>query len=163
MKKAQIATAVAVGYALGRTRRMKLALMAGGVLLGRRAKSPTDLLAKAGGAVPTGLRDRLVDAARSAAVSAASNKIDSLGDDLSDRAAKIRSSQDESEEPPQEEAEEQESAEEPQAAEAPQAAEEPQESGAGSGDSARPRAPRTPSAPRKPRSASTRKAGGNDD
>ncbi|TWG07841.1 hypothetical protein [Saccharopolyspora dendranthemae] len=173
MSKAQIATAVAVGYALGRTRRMKLALMAGGVLVGRRVKSPTDLLAKAGSSVPTELtgtlRDRLVDAARSAAVSAASGKIDSLGDDLSERAAKIRAGKDE---PDDQHAEQDESEDQP--AESGDRQEESNDQPAES-DGRKPassqrsetqdapaRAPRKPSAPRKPRAASTRKAGGND-
>lgn len=165
MSKAQIATAVAVGYALGRTRRMKLALMAGGVLLGRRVKNPTDLLAKAGSAVPTELtgtlRDRLVDAARSAAVAAASDKIDSLGDDLSERAAKIRAGK---EEPEDRHAEQDESEDRPAESD-----DQPDESGGrkpassqrSEAQDAPARAPRKPSAPRKPR-ASTRKAGGND-
>lgn len=195
MRKGQIATAVAVGYALGRTRRMKLAIMAGGVLLGRRVKSPSDLLAKAGGAVPTELsgtlRDRLVEAARSAAVASASDKIESLGDTLSERAAKIRSPQDESEdqESSQDESEDQESPQaEPADQEASQDESQDQESSenesadqesapseaenqpahdakesrSGSGESARARTPRKPSAPRKPKPVSTRKAGGSD-
>ncbi|GAB3695459.1 hypothetical protein [Saccharopolyspora tripterygii] len=170
MSKVQIATAVAVGYALGRTRRMKLALMAGGVLLGRRVKSPTDLLSKAGSAVPTELtgtlRDRLVDAARSAAVAAASDKIDSLGDDLSERAAKIRAGKEEPEPAEQDESEDEPAGSSDQQDESD---DQPAESGGRkSASSQRPeaqdapaRAPRKPSAPRKPR-ASTRKAGGND-
>ncbi|MEB3371981.1 hypothetical protein [Saccharopolyspora mangrovi] len=100
----QIATAVAIGYALGRSRRMKLALMVGGVVLGRRMGDPKELLAKAGGAVaPSGelggaLRDRLAEAARTAAVAAASNEIKSLSDNLSERAAQIRSPQSDSSE-----------------------------------------------------------------
>ena len=104
----RIATAVAIGYALGRSRRMKLAIMVGGALAGQRVGNPKELLAKASTAVSSSpelselgstLRARLTDAARTAAVAAASNKIDSIGDSLSERAAKIRSP--ESDSPPE--------------------------------------------------------------
>ena len=95
----RIAAAMAIGYALGRTRRMKLALMAGGVLAGRRMGGREELPSNAddetSSSALTGefgaLRDRLVDAARAAAVAAASDKIGSLSDTLSERAADIRS------------------------------------------------------------------------
>lgn len=43
----RVAAAVVIGYLLGRTRRMKLALTVGGVLAGRRLSSdPKELLEK---------------------------------------------------------------------------------------------------------------------
>jgi hypothetical protein len=111
----RIATAVAIGYALGRSRRMKLAIMVGGMLAGQRVGNPKELLAKASTAVSSSpelselgntLRSRLTDAARTAAVAAASNKIDDIGDSLSERAAKIRSP--ESDSPPEDGADDEE-------------------------------------------------------
>jgi hypothetical protein len=96
----RIATAVAVGYALGRNRRIKLAVIIGGLLTGRRVGDPRELLAKASSAVssPPGLsqlsstlRGRLVESAKTAAVATASDKIDSVGESLTERAGKIRS------------------------------------------------------------------------
>lgn len=96
----RIAAAVAVGYALGRTRKMKLAITVGGVLAGRkfsadpgklvtegvkRASSSPQLSALAGE-----LRGRLVEAATSAATAAASQTIESMGDRLSQRAENLR-------------------------------------------------------------------------
>lgn len=178
----QIATAVAIGYALGRSRRMKLALMVGGVVLGRRMGDPKQLLAKASGAVsPTGevgelstaLRDRLVDAAKTAALAAASKQIDTMSDNLSERAAKLRSPKPDSSEEEQEST----SAErEPESSE--QEATAPEQRSSSDDDQAaesgkRTRAPRKPSAPRAASTAprkkaaassggSTRRPGGND-
>ncbi|PKW15564.1 hypothetical protein [Saccharopolyspora spinosa] len=95
----QIALAVAVGYALGRSRKMKLAITAAGMLAGRRFTDPKELVAKGSkllGASPevqklTGeARERLLDAAKSAALAAATSKIESLGDNLTKRAAGLR-------------------------------------------------------------------------
>ncbi|MBQ0928420.1 hypothetical protein [Saccharopolyspora endophytica] len=194
----QMATAVALGYALGRSRRMKLALMVGGVVLGRRMGDPKELLAKAGGAVdPSGevggaLRDRLVEAARTAAIAAASNEIESMSDNLSERAAKLRSPQSDSSESSESEEDEQESAssEEPKAPQQRSSTEDDQESTSSKSEdeqesasseteddqvsesNQRTRAPRKPSAPRAatPRkktsaassSGSNRRSGGND-
>lgn len=173
----QMATAVALGYALGRSRRMKLALMVGGVVLGRRMGDPKELLAKAGGAVdPSGevggaLRDRLVEAARTAAIAAASNEIESMSDNLSERAAKLRSPQSDSSdssESSESEEDEQESAssEEPKTPQQRSSTEDDQESTSSKSEdeqesasseteddqvsesNQRTRAPRKPSAPR---------------
>jgi hypothetical protein len=188
----QIATAVALGYALGRSRRMKLALMVGGVVLGRRMGDPKELLAKAGGAVdPSGevggaLRDRLVEAARTAAIAAASNEIESMSDNLSERAAKLRSPESDSSESGEDE-QESASSEEPKTPEQRTSTEDDQESKSEdeqesasseseddqvSESNKRTRAPRKPSAPRAatPRkktsagssSGSNRRSGGND-
>ncbi|MDI2030360.1 hypothetical protein QFW96_17145 [Saccharopolyspora sp. TS4A08] len=165
----QIATAVAIGYALGRSRRMKLALMVGGVVLGRRMGDPKELLAKAGNTLsPSGeLRDRLVDAAKTAAVAAASSKLDSLGDNLSERAAKIRSPQSDSSESEDEETKSTSSEQDESGSEQEQPSGEKQER-TSAAKSARP--PRKPSAPRaasttprkKAAASSSSRSGGND-
>ncbi|WP_406690019.1 hypothetical protein REH65_29395 [Saccharopolyspora sp. ID03-671] len=172
----QIATAVAIGYALGRSRRMKLALMVGGVVLGRRMGDPKELLAKAGDTLsPSGeLRDRLVDAAKTAAVAAASSKLDSLGDNLSERAAKIRSPQSDSSESEEEgtkstssEQDESGSEQDKSGSDQEQPSGEKQER-TSAAKSARP--PRKPSAPRaastaprkKAAASSSSRSGGND-
>ncbi len=90
--KSQVALAVGAGYMLGRTRRMKMALMlAAAGATGRFPGGPRDLLergtkmlasspeaAKIGEAV----RHELVGAAKAAAVTAASQRIGSLSDRL---------------------------------------------------------------------------------
>ncbi|MER7014486.1 hypothetical protein ABT324_23930 [Saccharopolyspora sp. NPDC000359] len=96
----QIALAVGLGYALGRTRKMKLALTVGGMLLGRRLPMDPKALLDQGaklvesspalGKLTGEVRQNLVDAAKSAALAAASNKIDSVGENLSRRAEGLR-------------------------------------------------------------------------
>lgn len=96
----RIAAAVAVGYALGRTRKMKMAITVGGILAGRRlGVDPKDLVQKGGKLLASSseftelsstVRGQLLDAAKTAATAAASNKIESLGASLSERAAKVR-------------------------------------------------------------------------
>ncbi|MDV7087702.1 hypothetical protein [Rhodococcus opacus] len=90
--KTQMAAAIGAGYLLGRTRRMKLALMlAGAGTTGRFRGGPRELLtlgtkmlanspevAKLGDTV----RGELVSAAKAAAVTAASQRIDSLSNRL---------------------------------------------------------------------------------
>ena len=90
--KTQMAAAIGAGYLLGRTRRMKLALMlAGAGTAGRFPGGPRELLtlgtkmlanspevAKLGDTV----RGELVSAAKAAAVTAASQRIDSLSNRL---------------------------------------------------------------------------------
>ncbi|MEV5541816.1 hypothetical protein AB0L13_33740 [Saccharopolyspora shandongensis] len=98
----QIALAIAIGYVLGRSRKMKLAIATAGVMAGRRlGVNPKDLLAQGGKAIVgspelkklTGeARERLMDAAKAAAIAAATNKIDSIGDNLTKRAAGLRAS-----------------------------------------------------------------------
>ncbi|GAA4871866.1 hypothetical protein [Saccharopolyspora cebuensis] len=88
----RIATAVAVGYALGRSRKAKLAFAVGGYLAGKRLGGGSQaLLHKAGEAVTSSpelrqlgesLRGRLFDVARSAATSAATHRIEALTDSL---------------------------------------------------------------------------------
>ena len=96
----RIALAVAAGYALGRSRKMKLAIMVGGMLTARRlGTDPKELLEQGTRYVASSpemkkltgeVRERLLEAARTAAVSAASSRIDSFGENLSKRAADLR-------------------------------------------------------------------------
>jgi len=99
----RIATAVAIGYFLGRTHKMKLAIALAGMMAGRQiATNPRQLLQQGARVIASSpevsrlsgqVRDQLVDAIKAAAVAAASNKIDALGDNLSKRAASLRSPQ----------------------------------------------------------------------
>lgn len=82
----RMAGAVGVGYVLGRTRKMKFALMLAGVGLSGRG-GPQGLLERTTSAVGSSpelakitetVRGELLEAARAAAVTAASNRIDSL-------------------------------------------------------------------------------------
>ncbi|MFD4406960.1 hypothetical protein ACFWPH_29760 [Nocardia sp. NPDC058499] len=82
----RMAGAVGIGYVLGRTRKMKFALMLAGVGLSGRG-GPQALLERTTSAVGSSpelakitetVRGELLEAARAAAVTAASNRIDSL-------------------------------------------------------------------------------------
>lgn len=96
----RIATAVAVGYVLGRTRKMKLAIAVGSMMAGRRlATNPRELMERGieriasspqVGRLTGEVRDQLLEAVKAAAMAAASNKIESLGDNLSRRAEALR-------------------------------------------------------------------------
>lgn len=96
----QIALAVGIGYALGRSRKMKLAITIGAMMAGRRLTlDPRDLLAQGGKLIggstelrklTSEARERLMDAAKTAAMAAATNKIDAIGENLSKRAAGLR-------------------------------------------------------------------------
>lgn len=90
--KVQVGLAVAAGYFLGRTHRMKTALMlAGAGLTGRFPGAPRDLLERGGKALAgspevaelgRSIRGELLTAAKSAAMAAASERIDSLSSRL---------------------------------------------------------------------------------
>ncbi|MDT7565004.1 MAG: hypothetical protein QOG76_3628 [Pseudonocardiales bacterium] len=91
---ARVAIGVAGGYFLGRTKKMKLALMLGGMAAGRQAGGPGQLLgqgAKLLGSSPelAALRDqltgRLVDAGKDAVMAVAARQLGSLTDRVSDR------------------------------------------------------------------------------
>ena len=98
--RTQVAAAVALGYFLGRTKKMKLAITIGGVLAGRRFGTDPQQLLRQGAKVLSSspglssvtetVRGRLADAAKEAATAALSGRIDSLGDSLTERAAKLR-------------------------------------------------------------------------
>ncbi|MDT7753719.1 MAG: hypothetical protein QOD96_7381, partial [Pseudonocardiales bacterium] len=91
---ARVAIGVAGGYFLGRTKKMKLALMLGGMAAGRQAGGPAELLgqgAKLLGSTPelAALRDqltgRLVAAGKDAVMAVAARQLESLTDRVSDR------------------------------------------------------------------------------
>ncbi len=87
---AKVALAVGAGYLLGRTRRMRLALMlAGAGLTGKFPARPGDLVAHGLKSLGTSdqvtnltdqLRGELLSAARAAALAAATNRVDALND-----------------------------------------------------------------------------------
>jgi hypothetical protein len=85
---------VAGGYLLGRTKKMKLALMLGGMAAGRRAGGPGELLAQ--GAKLLGqspeltrlsdeVRGRLLDAGKAAAVAVATRQVEALTERVTSR------------------------------------------------------------------------------
>ncbi|MGW3483631.1 hypothetical protein [Rhodococcus indonesiensis] len=94
---ARVAAGVSIGYFLGRTHKMRLALMlAGAGLTGRLPSNPQDILKRGASMVGSSpelvkitdsVRGELMSAARAAAVTAASNRIDSLNERLQQRAA----------------------------------------------------------------------------
>jgi hypothetical protein len=98
--KQKVAAAVAAGYLLGRTKKLKLAITVGSVLAGQRiSTNPQKLLKGASGlvqnnpalsALQTELRGRAFDAAKGAAVSVATSRIDKLTDSLRTRGEKKR-------------------------------------------------------------------------
>ncbi|WP_280473739.1 hypothetical protein [Nocardia asiatica] len=88
----RIALGVGIGYLLGRTRKMRFALSLAGAAMARRsAGTPGDLLERGTSLLKQSpeltritdtVRDELFTAARSAAVTAASNRLDALNDRL---------------------------------------------------------------------------------
>ncbi|MGO4425470.1 hypothetical protein AB4Z54_43980 [Streptomyces sp. MCAF7] len=96
----QVALAFTSGYLLGRGHRMRSALALAGVTAGRRLVSgrglPSPVQGKPSelGKLGHEVRDQLVAAGRSAAMSAASHRIDALSDRLEHRAEALRSGSD---------------------------------------------------------------------
>lgn len=91
---ARVAMGVAGGYLLGRTKKMKLALMLGGMAAGRRAGGPGELLAQGSkllerspelAALTDQVRGRLLDAGKGAAMAAAARQVESLTDRVGKR------------------------------------------------------------------------------
>lgn len=91
---ARVALGVAGGYFLGRTKKMKLALMLGGIAAGRRGGSPGGLLGRGTALLDSSpelaaLRDqisgRLVEAGKGAVMGLAARQLESLTDRVSDR------------------------------------------------------------------------------
>ena len=91
---ARVALGVASGYFLGRTKKMKLALMVAGMAAGRQAGGPGALLRQGKdllGQSPelaslTGaLRGRLVDAGKAAAIAVVTRQVESLTDRVGQR------------------------------------------------------------------------------
>ena len=97
--------AVAGGYFLGRTKKMKLAIMLAGVASGNKiARDPTQLLAQGTRLVASNpqlsalsdqVRDRLVEAGKGVAVAVVSRQMDSLSDRLSERTDRLSGRRDE--------------------------------------------------------------------
>jgi hypothetical protein len=88
---ARIALGIAGGYFLGRTKKMKLALMLGGVAAGRQAGGPGQLLAQGTkllgqspelGRLTDEIRGRLLEAGKGAAVAVATRQVEALTDRL---------------------------------------------------------------------------------
>ncbi|MQA17017.1 MAG: hypothetical protein GEV09_23665 [Pseudonocardiaceae bacterium] len=95
----QMALAVAGGYLLGRTKKMKLAIMLGGMAAGRRVGSPTELLTQGAGLIGGSpevskladqVRADLVEAGKGAVAAAAARQIDSVSDRLHTRSEALR-------------------------------------------------------------------------
>jgi hypothetical protein len=94
-----VALALAGGYVLGRTKKMKLALAVAGIAAGSGLPiNPGELAKRGAGALQSSeevgklvelARTGLVDAGKAAAVSVASSRIESLSERLSDRTAKL--------------------------------------------------------------------------
>jgi len=90
--KLALGLGVGAGYVLGRTRKLKLALLlAGGGMTGRLPGTPRELMQQAAGAlgsstelgkITESVRGDLIGAARAAAVTAAANRIEALNDRL---------------------------------------------------------------------------------
>lgn len=95
MDGSRIAAAVIGGYLLGRTKKMKLAIMVGGALMGKKVPTdPTQLLKLAGSMVEkspelqrldTAVRGRLMEAGKDAALAVASSRMEALTDNLVNR------------------------------------------------------------------------------
>ncbi|GEL17581.1 hypothetical protein [Pseudonocardia asaccharolytica] len=120
---ARIALGVAGGYLLGRTKKMKLALMLGGLAAGQRAGGPSEILAQGTKLVKASpeltrlvdeMRGRLLDAGKGAAMAVATRQVESLTDKVGQRVESLgdlgtgrrRRSEAEEREPEAEEAEE---------------------------------------------------------
>jgi len=97
--RAQVGLALAGGYLLGRTKKMKLALMVAGFTAGRGLPTrPSELLKHGSDAVRSSpeltklvdfARGSLFDAGKAAAVAAASSRMESVSDRLSERATSL--------------------------------------------------------------------------
>lgn len=92
--------AVAAGYALGRTRKMKLAITIAGLLAGRRiATDPKELLRQSVHYLESSpelqsalqqLRGQLVDAGKAVATASVANQVESISDRIEAMAANVR-------------------------------------------------------------------------
>jgi hypothetical protein len=95
MDNGRIAAAVVGGYLLGRTKKMKLAIMVGGALMGKKVPTdPAQLLKLAGSVVDkspelqrldAAVRGRLMEAGKDAALSVASSRMEAFTDSLVNR------------------------------------------------------------------------------
>jgi hypothetical protein len=95
MDNGRIAAAIIGGYLLGRTKKMKFAIMVGGALMGKKVPTdPAALLKLAGSVVDkspelqrldAAVRGRLMEAGKDAALSVASSRMEALTDNLVNR------------------------------------------------------------------------------
>lgn len=95
----RVMIAVAGGYVLGRTKKMKLAIMLAGMASGNKiARDPTQLLAQGTRLVQSSpqlsalsdqVRGRLVEVGKDVAVAVVSRQMDSLSDRLSERTDRL--------------------------------------------------------------------------
>jgi hypothetical protein len=113
VKPGQVTAAVGLGYLLGRTKKMRLAMMiaAAGAASRLGDKSP-DLLRRVGladipevGDLTESLRGGVLEAARTAAMAVATNTVKSLNSKLTDQPGSQRADDDEHEDEPQDEPE----------------------------------------------------------
>jgi hypothetical protein len=98
---AKVAAAVASGYLLGRTKKLKLAITVGGLLAGKRiATDPRAIVQQLADVVEQNpelsrlsdqVRGKLVTAGREAAVAAASNRLNRVSDSIRDRTDRMLS------------------------------------------------------------------------
>jgi hypothetical protein len=105
--KVQVGLALAGGYLLGRTKRMKLALIVGGMAAGRKlSANPGELLGRSADmlrsneqveALVEQARTGLLDAGKAAAIAAATGKMEAVSDRLAERAASLGPSGDDEE------------------------------------------------------------------
>ena len=101
----RVMLAVAGGYFLGRTKKMKLAIMLAGMASGNKiARDPAQLLAQGTRLVQSNpqlsalsdqVRGRLVEAGKGVAVAVVSRQLDSLSDRLSERTDRLSGRMDE--------------------------------------------------------------------
>src|SRR4051794_15325574 len=95
----KVAAAIAAGYLLGRTKKLRLAITVGGLLAGKRiATDPRELVQQALGVIEKNpelsklsdqVRGRLVDAGKEAAVAAASSQLNRVSDTIRHRTDRI--------------------------------------------------------------------------
>ncbi len=127
----RVGTAMVAGYVLGRTKKLKLAISVGGMLVGQRiATNPRALLKQGQQLVESNpelakieeqLRGKFMEAARAAALATVSSRMDQLSDSLQQRSSGLRSvagelepGGDEESEQPEDAAEDEELEEEPE-------------------------------------------------
>src|SRR6188472_2160320 len=118
MSAAKIGLGVAAGYLLGRTKKFKLAITVGSMLAGQRvATNPQALMRQLSelaeknpeiGKLQDRIRDELFSAARSAAISVASDRLESVNRALTSGGGGREDDADEDEEPAEDEYDEDE-------------------------------------------------------
>jgi hypothetical protein len=151
----QVVVAVGLGYLLGRTKKMRLALMiAAAGATGKMGVGPRQLLQQGYkrlaaspelGKITDSLRGELLDAAKAAAMTAATGKIESLNDRLQDQLGAPAKRERGDEEPDEAEAEDVDEYDEDEYEEEEPEDEEPSESrSSGNGKQPRARAGRSP-------------------